>query len=180
MDALRWIAFGMGVALVCGTVASVVHTLVLPRHPGRGLSSRAMEAVWALHVAASRRLTQYGDKDQLLALAAPASILVLLAAWLVAGLVGYAFMLWPLGNGRLGGAFEEAGSSMFTLGFATANRPASTVTDFVAAAGRGLECPPPVAAPTHGHHHRQSACTGSAKAIAPAFTGVGDWCIVQG
>jgi hypothetical protein len=37
----------------------------------------------------------------------------------------------------------------------------------------------PVAAPAQGNHLRQLACTGSAKSIAPAFGGVGDWCIVQ-
>jgi len=82
----------------------------------------------------------------------------------------------PFGRRVLGGAPRRmrACHRMRSLGH---NPP---LTDFVAAAGRGLECPPPAAAPTQGHHHRQSACTGSAKAIAPAFAGVRDWCIVPG
>jgi hypothetical protein len=47
-------------------------------------------------------------------------------------------------------------------------------------AGLGVAAAWPVAAPAQGHHHRQLACTGSAKAIAPAFAGLDDWCIVQG
>jgi len=133
MMILQWVFFVAGVALVAGTVASVVHTLVLARNPGRGVSARLIEAVWALHLAGARRLVRYQDKDRLLALAAPAALLTQLAMWVAAALAGYAFVLWPLGGTSLGRAFEESGSSMFTLGFALSGRPASVVADFVAA-----------------------------------------------
>jgi hypothetical protein len=47
-------------------------------------------------------------------------------------------------------------------------------------AGLGSAVAWPVVARAQGHHHRQLACTGSAKAVASAFAGVGDWCIVEG
>ena len=74
MQPVEWAGLAAGVALVTGTLASVVHTLVLPRKP-RGLAARAPAAVWASHLAASRRLGRYADKDRILALAAPASLL---------------------------------------------------------------------------------------------------------
>jgi hypothetical protein len=137
MVILRWVGFAIGVAVVAGTVASVVHTLVLPRNPGRGLSAKVIEGVWALHSAAARRLVRYEDKDRLLSLAAPAALLTQLVIWLTAALFGYALVLWPLTGASFGRELEESGSSMFTLGFALAGRPASVVADFLAA-GTGL------------------------------------------
>jgi hypothetical protein len=134
MMILRWVGFAGGVAIIAGTLANVVYTLVLPRNPGRGLSARVLEAVWALHLAGARRLARYADKDHVLALAAPAALLILLAIWLAAALAGYALVLWPLEGTSFGRAIEESGSSMFTLGFALAGRPASVVVDFIAAA----------------------------------------------
>ena len=135
--AVQWLGFAVGIAAVAGTLASVVHSLVLPRSAGRGLSRRVPQVVWGLHFAVSRRLAHYADKDHILALAAPTSVLLLLLIWIAAVLVGYALILWPLGRLSFGGALEQSGSSMFTLGFASPGRPESIVVEF-AAAGTGI------------------------------------------
>jgi hypothetical protein len=134
----EWAGLAAGVALVTGTLASVVHTLVLPRKP-RGLAARAPAAVWASHLAASRRLGRYADKDRMLALAGPASLLALLLIWLITLLLGYALILWPLGRQTYGAAVVHAGSALFTLGLSSAGRPLATAVGFAAAAtGLGI------------------------------------------
>lgn len=135
---VEWAGLAAGVALVTGTLASVVHTLVLPRKP-RGLAARAPATVWAAHLAASRGLGRYADKDRILALAAPASLLALLAIWLITLLLGYALILWPLGRQTYGAAVVHAGSALFTLGLSSAGRPLATAVGFAAAAtGLGI------------------------------------------
>ena len=131
---VKWLGFAIGIAAIAGTLASVIHTLILPRSPGNGLAAKVPRAVWRAHFAISRRLARYAGRDHLLALAAPASLLILLVLWLAATLVGYGLVLWPLGRQSLGGAFVQAGSSMFTLGFAAPGKPASIVVAFLAAA----------------------------------------------
>ena len=138
MQPVEWAALAAGVALVTGTLASVLHTLVLPRKP-RGLAARAPAAVWASHLAASRRLGRYADKDRMLALAGPASLLALLLIWLITLLLGYALILWPLGRQTYGAAVVHAGSALFTLGLSSAGRPLATAVGFAAAAtGLGI------------------------------------------
>ena len=119
MQPVEWAALAAGVALVTGTLASVLHTLVLPRKP-RGLAARAPAGVRASHLAASRRVGRYADKDRMLALAGPALPPALLLIWLITLRLGYALILWPLGRQTYGAAVVHAGSALFTLGVSSA------------------------------------------------------------
>jgi hypothetical protein len=60
-------------------------------------------------------------------------LLVRLALWLALFLVGYSLILLPFVPGAARHAFSEAGSSMFTLGFAPPAGASSTVIDYLAA-----------------------------------------------
>ena len=57
----------------------------------------------------------------------------LLISWLVAYLIGFGLVLWPV-VGDLAAALRESGSSLFTLGFASTNRGGPTAIDFLAGA----------------------------------------------
>ncbi len=131
MTVLHWVGFAAGLAVLGGTFADVFRSLVLPRAPGRGRSSRAVRVTWRAFVAASRWSPRFEVKDRLLSAAAPLAVLVLLVSWLVRAVVGYALVLWPFGP--FGADLREAGSSVFTLGFAGGHGVLSTV-DYVAAA----------------------------------------------
>jgi hypothetical protein len=57
-----------------------------------------------------------------------------LATWLISFLIGYTLMLHGAVGLQLGSSFREAGSSLFTLGFASSDREQLSIIDFIAAA----------------------------------------------
>ena len=61
------------------------------------------------------------------------SLLARLAAWLGMLVVGFALLLLPSMKGHLGQAFSEAGSSIFTLGYAAPSTGGSTTLEYLAA-----------------------------------------------
>jgi hypothetical protein len=81
-----------------------------------------------VHVADARR------RDQLGATQAAAVLLAQLAAWLLVAYVGFALLLWPFATRGVVSAFVDAGSSLFTLGFAVPAGTAPAVIVFLAAA----------------------------------------------
>ena len=81
-----------------------------------------------IHVADARR------RDQLRATQAAAVLLAQLAAWLIVAYAGFALLLWPFATRGVVSAFVDAGSSLFTLGFAVPAGTAPAVIVFLAAA----------------------------------------------
>jgi hypothetical protein len=79
-------------------------------------------------------LPRYEQRDALLAWSGPVTILVTLVVWLLMFLLGYALLLVGFSDVDLPTALREAGSSLFTLGFASSDRAQLTAVDFVAAA----------------------------------------------
>jgi hypothetical protein len=82
---------------------------------------------------AAARAADYRRRDGLLATQAAAILLIQLAAWLVVAYVGFALLLWPFAARGVVSAFTDAGSSLFTLGFAV---PAGAVSAAVQDAAR--------------------------------------------
>jgi hypothetical protein len=135
MPELRALAFAAGVVVVAGTVVSVLRTLVLPR----GVSSKLSVVVGrvivrGLFASVARRVDGYERKDRLLSASAPVSLLMVMLTWMVLFVVGCGLMLWSLGGLSFPQALREAGSSTFTLGFASTERAGPTTVDIVAAA----------------------------------------------
>jgi hypothetical protein len=63
-------------------------------------------------------VAEYKRRDRLLATQPAAILLAQLAAWLGISFAGFALLLWPFATRGVASAFTDAGSSMFTLGFA--------------------------------------------------------------
>ena len=63
-------------------------------------------------------IAEYRRRDRLLATQPAAILLAQLAAWLGISYVGFALLLWPFATRGVASAFTDAGSSLFTLGFA--------------------------------------------------------------
>ncbi|MGA8328461.1 MAG: hypothetical protein WB777_04140, partial [Mycobacterium sp.] len=116
-----------------GTLVSVAGTLVVPR----AVNSHLSEAVdWCLDGAfsiATMRVRSYERRDRILAWQSPMSLLVRLAVWLGLIIVGFALLLLPSLNGSPGRALAEAGSSVFTLGYAAPADTGSTTLEYLAA-----------------------------------------------
>ena len=63
-------------------------------------------------------VAEYKRRDRLLATQPAAILLTQLAAWLGISYAGFALLLWPFATRGVASAFTDAGSSLFTLGFA--------------------------------------------------------------
>jgi hypothetical protein len=130
---LRWLCFAAGIAVLLATAFSVVGTLVVPRAIDSRISRFCERAVDTAFVIATRRTREFSRRDRMLAWQAPIALLARLALWLGLLVIGYALVLLPATSGSLSRAFAEAGSSMFTLGYAAPTNTSSTALDYVAA-----------------------------------------------
>ena len=132
----RVVAAVAGGGLVVMAWASVIGTLIVSRSVG-SLLARWVDriVVGAYHLAA--KACDYRRRDRLLATQAAAILLAQLVAWLGISFVGFALLLWPFATRGVASAFTDAGSSLFTLGFA--EPPGVTPAAIVfAAAATGL------------------------------------------
>ena len=133
MTVLQVLALLVGLFVIIGTTSSVLRNLVVPRRLRSGLTRRISRVVALPFRAVADRSTVYAKRDKILAWAAPLTILIILVSWLLLYLIGYGFLIYAVSNLPLGTAFREAGSSVFTLGFASTDRGRLTAVDFAAA-----------------------------------------------
>jgi len=126
--------FIVGLALVLAVGSSILRTLVVPRGVRSKLSYGVLRATMAAFRAVARRTGSYEARDAVLAYAAPLSLILTLAVWLGLLFVGFACLLFSFSPLDWAASFREAGSSLFTLGFASTDRGQLTIVDFIAAA----------------------------------------------
>jgi hypothetical protein len=131
---MRIFELALGVWLIAATWLSVTVSLVMPRGMRSSYTRFIHSAVRWPFQAVADRFRNYDTKDRALAWAAPLAILVTLISWLVLFLVGYGLLLAGASGLGFDPAFREAGSSLFTLGFASTARDRLTALDFIAAA----------------------------------------------
>jgi hypothetical protein len=128
------LAAAAGLVLVVLTWASVISTVVVPRRSRSRVVVFVDRAVNKAYRLATNRMRSYPDRDRVLASQASTTILVQLAVWLGLFYVGFGLLLVPFDAQGTGHAFAQAGSSMFTLGYAGPDRAPLTAIDYVAAA----------------------------------------------
>jgi hypothetical protein len=133
MQAIRIVASVVGVVLLIGTSISVLKTLVMPGGRVGRLYRTIGRTVDRTFQMAVKHMPDYQRRDRVLAFQAPVLLAALLISWLVAYLVGFGLLLWPVVR-DLSAALRESGSSLFTLGFASTNRGGPTAIDFMAGA----------------------------------------------
>ena len=122
----------LGVLIVGAVWVNVAITLVIPR--GRVGFIRVVDRhVDQVYTAASRFVRTWERRDALLASQPVVTLGLLLFIWLAGFVVGYGLLLW-LPGGSFPDALREAGSSLFTLGFAARSGTEPSVADFLAAA----------------------------------------------
>jgi hypothetical protein len=130
MIAVRVIVFVAGAVLVLSALGSAIRTVVIPR----AIVSRITRAVFlgtrSVFRLRARPSRTYEDRDRIMALYAPVSLLVLLVSWLTLILIGYAGIFWSVGGGGMREAFSVSGSSLLTLGFAPPRDLPGTIVAF--------------------------------------------------
>jgi len=130
----RAVAAVIGALLVLTSVSSVIGTLIVSRSVSNKLTRWVDETVdWAYQLVA-KRAGDYKRRDRVIATQAAAVLLSQLATWLVVAYVGFALLLWPFASRGVASAFTDAGSSLFTLGFAEPAGGGPAVIVFLTAA----------------------------------------------
>src|SRR5271170_7337831 len=130
----RVVAAVIGGVLVIAAAWSIIGTLIVTRSVSSKLTHWVdvwVDRVYQLRV---RGVTDYRRRDRMFATQAAAILLTQLATWLIVAYVGFALLLWPFAARGVVSAFVDAGSSLFTLGFAVPAGAAPAVIVFVAAA----------------------------------------------
>ncbi|MFD8599227.1 hypothetical protein ACFV1L_29900 [Kitasatospora sp. NPDC059646] len=127
-----------GAVLLAATAGSILRTLVVPR----GLYSALVIRLWSVLRRVVRAVAApfggYRAIDRAQTWLAPLILLGMLGCWLLSTLVAYTMLLVGTSELPWRVAFREAGSSLFTLGFASGDRLHLSVIDFLAAANGPL------------------------------------------
>jgi len=123
-----------GVALLIITTRSLMRTVIVPRALRSAISDTVTQVVVRSCRGLARLRSTYGKRDAVLAWAGPTILLALLITWLVLFLFAYGLLLYGLSGQTLGESLRQAGSSLFTLGFADIDKSDQTIIDFFAAA----------------------------------------------
>jgi hypothetical protein len=132
--AIRVIAAVIGASMVVATGWSVLGTLVVPRR----IRSNIPRIVFLLNRSVFHflvdRTESYESRDRILAVQAPIQLIGQIVAWLALYELGFGLLMWPLmGNAGLGGALEQAGSALCTLGYLVPRASGVAALDSVAA-----------------------------------------------
>jgi hypothetical protein len=127
---IRSMVFIAGIIVVAGTLMSAVRTFVLPRSANVFLTGQVFRTMRSLFNIRMRKAQTYEERDEIMALYAPLTLLILPVVWLICVCIGYMAMFWAIGVEPLYEAFRMSGSSLLTLGFALADGFAQTALAF--------------------------------------------------
>jgi len=129
----------VGALLLLAVVASVMGTLIVPRPVSNRLIRWVDQGVDRVFWLATKPIGDYEHRDRVLSAQVAAVLFSQLAAWLGLSFLGYSLLLWPFIHKGIGFAFTDAGSSLFTLGFARPTGGVPVAIVFLAAAtGLGI------------------------------------------
>ena len=126
----RLVAFVLGAGLVISTALSAIRTFVLPRSAPDLLTGIVFRFLRSTFDLLSGRSRSYIDRDRVMAMFAPISLLTLLPIWLTLVTLGYTAMFWAAGIDAWYDAFHTSGSSLLTLGFAPVTGMLQTILAF--------------------------------------------------
>src|SRR5579884_740520 len=94
---LRAVAFAVGLALVVTALGSAIRTFVLPRGVADVLPRAVFLTIRTFFELRTRRARDYEERDRLMAVYAPISLLLLAAFYLFMTMFGYTAVFWALG-----------------------------------------------------------------------------------
>jgi hypothetical protein len=130
----RVVAAVVGGLLVLAAGSSVIGTLIVSRSVSGRLTRWVDQAVNGAFRLLTMNIATYKRRDRVLATQAAAILLTQLVTWLGVSFVGFGLLLWPFAGNGVVSAFTDAGSSLFTLGFAVPAGAVPAVIVFLAAA----------------------------------------------
>lgn len=109
----------LGLLLLLATVNSLIRTLVVPRVTSSRIAAMVTIGTLWVFTTIARRMRSYRRRDALLAFVGPLILIGLLITWLGLFWLSYALLMQMANGLAFTVALREAGSSLFTLGYAT-------------------------------------------------------------
>ena len=137
MLAVQILVFVSGMGLCVWTVLSAIRTVILPRSAQSVITRTVFRTVRVPFDWLANEGKTFEFRDSVMALYAPVGLVALAGVWLVLVTVAYMLMFWALDTSSLAEAFHLSGSSLTTLGFATADTFGERLLAFTEA-GLGL------------------------------------------
>ena len=119
MIVLRIVLVILGIILIVWPFLSAARTFVVPRSQPQKLNAFLFRINRRFFDLLINRQETYEQKDRVMALYAPLTLLMLVPLWLLLTAVGYSFIYWALGVTPWIEAFITSGSSLLTLGYAS-------------------------------------------------------------
>jgi len=129
MALLRILALIGGFAVIGGTASSVLRTLVVPRAVLSKVSEVVLDSTVRLSRLVADRIADYERRDNILAWAAPLSLMTLLFTWIASFWIGFSLLDFGFTHFTFDAAMRQAGSSIATLGFAASPTASLTILD---------------------------------------------------
>jgi hypothetical protein len=130
MIVLRVATFSVGVFIIGYTVLSAIRAFVLPRAAQVTLIRGVFGFIGFFFHLRAKRAISYTERDRIMALYAPISLIVAAFTLLTMVLIGYMLLYWALGGGDLDQIMRLSGSSLLTLGNFTDNRTEFVIIEF--------------------------------------------------
>ncbi|MHB8627150.1 MAG: hypothetical protein ACYDBJ_17555 [Aggregatilineales bacterium] len=115
---LRLAAFFGGLYVVAATLGSAIRTFVLPRSAPDQIVRVVFLLIRTVFDFRTRKATTYEQRDQVMAMYAPLSLIALPVVWLVLVALGGGLIYWALGIGAAHDAMLFSASAILTLGAA--------------------------------------------------------------
>lgn len=137
MEAARLIGLVAGIVIVLATAWNVFTALVLPRVTSSRITAGVAKVIGGTARRISPRLPTYELRDRVLSFVGPASMVSLFGLWLLLLVVGFSLIIWWNAGIDYASALGIAGSSVFTLGIASAAGSGPHTLEILAA-GIGL------------------------------------------
>lgn len=133
MTIIVWVCFSVGLLCLLLNWMSVIGTLIVPR-PLHSSLSRATHRVTAkIFTVITKPVASYEVRDRILAWQSPMALFVRLLVWVIVFDVSFSLLLIPFVDGDPWQAASEAGSAMFTLGYAAPSNVGNTLLVYAAA-----------------------------------------------
>lgn len=123
-----------GLLLFIATTSSLLRTIVVPRTLTSVIADALSHGITGFYRFIAHRRKSYLKLDSVLAWNGPMIIVSQLVSWLILYFISYGLWIYGIGGVDFTNAFREAGSSLFTLGFAGTANLGPTILAFMAAA----------------------------------------------
>lgn len=127
-----WVGFACGALVVLGTSASIIGALVVPRRVDSivtGVVDKVLDKIFYLSL---KPVRSYELRDRVLGWQAPVALVARLTVWMALLVFGYVLLMLPMAGGNWTQAVNDAGSSVFTLGFSVPQNAGGHLITYIA------------------------------------------------